>query len=223
MNSQKQEEVWRRRAKVSPSRLNQYQKMVLVGGVPTLFLAIGISPRLAPLLVVGVVGGMVVLFLIFKTRRPRREAEAKAEPQQALPAEEESGESQQILPMTEGKIIDDSPDLISEQINFENLQESMPLESGKVFAPPQSLPVEKEKLSPIQEFSRDEVLAQIQERLALLEEKVSLLEDRVMDLEEKAASYHGGQLKPEPQIDLQTIISHLDEKEGNVAWPSIKS
>jgi hypothetical protein len=78
-------------------------------------------------------------------------------------------------------------------------------------------------LSPVQEFSRDGVLAQIQERLAMVEEKASRLEDRVMDLEKEAASYRGGQLKSEPQIDLETILSHLDEKEGKAAWPSIES
>jgi hypothetical protein len=222
LNSKKHEEVRKRRAKASTSRLNLYQKMVLVAGVLTLFLAIGISPQLAPFLAAGVVGGMLALFLIFKTRRPRREAEAKAEPQEALPAEEESVEPQPIPSMAEGKISDDSADSISEQVNSEGLQESMPPELGEAVTPPQPPPVEKEELSPVQEFSRDEVLAQIQERLAMVEEKISHLEDRVMDLEEKAASYQEGQLKSDPQIDLQTILSHLDEKEGKVVWPSIK-
>ena len=222
MNSKKHEEVRRRRAKASTSWLNLNQKMVLVAGVLTLFLAIGIGSRLAPFLAAGVVGGMLVLFLIFKTRGPRIEAEAKAEPQEALPAEEESLEPHSIPSMAEGKIVDDSPDSISEQINSEGFQESMPPEPGEAVTPPQPPPVEKEELSPVQEFSRDGVLAQIQESLAMVEEKVSRLEDRVMNLEEKAASYQEGQLKSEPQIDLQTILSHLDEKEGAVVWPSIK-
>ena len=216
MNSKKHEEVWKRRAKASTSRLNLYQKMVLVAGVLTLFLAIGISPQLAPFLTAGVAGGMLVLFLIFKTRRPRREAEAKAAPQEALPAEEESVEPQPIASNAEGKIIDDSPDSISEQINSEGFQESMPPEPEESVRPPQPPPVEKEELSPVQEFFRDGVLAQIQERLAMVEEKFSRLEDRVMDLEEKAASYQEGQLESEPKIDLQSILSHLDEKEGEV-------
>ena len=217
MNSQKHEEVRKRRAKASTTRLNLYQKMILVAGVLILFFwAIGISPKLAPFLAAGVGGGTMVLFLIFKTYRPRREAEAKAAPQEALPAEEESVEPQPIPSMAEGKIIDDSPDSISEQINSEGLQESIPPEPEEAVTPHQPPPVEKEELSPVQEFSRDGVLAQIQERLAMVEEKVSRLEDRVMDLEEKAASYPEGQLKSEPQIDLQTILSHLDEKEGKV-------
>ena len=222
MNSKKHEEVRKRRAKASTTRLNLYQKMVLVAGVLMLFfLAIGISPQLAPFLVAGVVGGMMVLFLIFKTRRPKREAEAKAAPQEALTAEEESVEPQPIPSMAEGKIIGDSPDSISEQINSEGLEESIPPEPEEAVTPDQPPPVEKEEWSPVQEFSRDGVLAQIQERLAMVEEKVSRLEDRVRDLEEKAASYQEGQLKSEPQIDLQTILSHLDEKERKVE-PSIK-
>ena len=163
-----------------------------------------------------------MLFLIFKTRGPRIEAEAKGAPQEALPAEEESVEPHPIPSMAEGKIIDDSPDSISEQINSEDFQESMPPEPGEAVTPLQPTPVEKEELSPVQEFSGDGALAQIQERLAMVEEKVSRLVDQVMDLEEKAASYQEGQLKSEPQIDLQTILSHLDEKEGKVVWPSIK-
>jgi hypothetical protein len=191
--------------------------MILVAGVLILFFgAIGISPKLAPSLAAGVVGGMMVLFLIFKACRQRREAEAKAAPQEALPAEEESVEPQPIPSMPEGKIIDDSPDSISEQVSSEGLQESIRPEPEEAVTPHQPLPVEKEELSPVQEFSRDVVLVQIQERLAMVEEKVSHLEDRVRDLEEKAASYQEGQLRSEPQIDLQTILSHLDEKEGKV-------
>ncbi|MDH4220960.1 MAG: hypothetical protein OEW23_19555, partial [Candidatus Aminicenantes bacterium] len=155
-------------------------------------------------------GGMMVLFLIFQTWWPRREAEAKAAPQEALPAEEESVEPQTIPSMAEGKIIDDSPDSISEQINSEGFQESILPEPEEVVTPHQPPPVEKEELSLVQEFSRDGVLAQIQERLAML------------DLEEKAASYQEGQLKSEPKIDLQAILYHLDEEEGKVVQPSIK-
>jgi hypothetical protein len=216
LNSKKHEEVRKRRAKAITSRLNLYQKMVLVAGVLTVFLAIGIRPQLAPFLAAGVVGGMMVLFLIFKTRRPMGEAEAKVAPQEAPPAEEDSVEPQPIDSMAEGKIIDDSPDSISEQMNSEGLQESIPPEPEEVVTPLQPPPVEKEELSPIQGFSRDGVLAQIQERLAMMEEKVSRLEDRVMELEEKAASYQEGQLKSEPKIDLQTILSQLDEEEGKI-------
>jgi hypothetical protein len=222
LNSKKHEEVRKRRAKASTTRLNLYQKMVLVAGVLMLFfLAIGISPQLAPFLVAGVVGGMMVLFLIFKTRRPKREAEAKAAPQEALTVEEESVEPQPIPSMAEGKIIGDSLDSISEQKDSEGLQENIPPEPEEAVTPDQPPPVEKEEWSPVQEFSRDGVLAQIQERLTMVEEKVSRLEDRVRDLEEKAASSQEGQLKSEPQIDLQTILSHLDEKERKVG-PSIK-
>jgi hypothetical protein len=218
LNSQNHEEVRKRRAKASPSRLNLHQKMVLVAGVLTLFLAIGISPQLAPILAAGVVGGMLVLFLIFKTRKSKRDAETKDAPQEALPAQDEAVEPHLIPLVAGGKMIDDyPPDSIYEQINPEGLQESMLLEPEEAIPPPQPFPVEKEELGPIQEFSKDGVLAQIQERLAMVEGRVSRLEDQVMDLEEKAASYQEGELGSEPQIDLQTILSHLYEKEGKVA------
>ena len=64
MNSKNQEEIMKRRAKHSLNRVNIYQKMVLVAGVITLLLAIGISPTMAPILAAGVVGGTLLLFLL---------------------------------------------------------------------------------------------------------------------------------------------------------------
>ena len=54
----------KRRAKPTSGRVNIYQKMVLVAGVITLLLAIGISPTMAPILAAGVVGGTLLLFLL---------------------------------------------------------------------------------------------------------------------------------------------------------------
>jgi len=215
MNSQRHEEVRKRRAKVSTIRLNLYQKMVLVAGGLTLFsLAMGISPRLGPLLVAGVVGGMVVFFLILKANRRRREEEAKDVPQEAIAGKEESIEPQPIPSLGEGKATDDLPDSSYEPINSEGLQENISPKAEEAVTLPQSSPVEKEDFNSLQEFSRESVLAQILERLATLEEEVSDLEGRVMDFEEKFASYQEGQWKPESKIDLQTILAHLDEKKG---------
>jgi hypothetical protein len=197
MDSQKHEEVRKRRAKATTTRFNLYQKMVLVAGGLTLFsLAAGISPRLGPLLVAGVVGGMVVLFLIVKTCRRRRE-EAKDVQQEAFPAREESIVPQPIL---------DPPDSIPGPLNSEGLQENRPPEAEEA--------VEEDDINHLQGVAREGVLAQILERLASAEGKVSRLEDRVMDLEEKVAGYEEGQLKSESKIDLQTILAHLDEKKG---------
>ena len=216
MNSKNQEEVRKRRAKASTSRLNLYQKTVLMAGVLTLFLAIGLSPKLAPFLAAAVAGGTLLLFLVFRNFKTKKEDKTKAAPQETLPEEEEAIQPEELPSGADGKIIADSPDIISEPINSGGLQENVPPEPEEAVSPAQPPTVEKEELSPVQEFSRDGVLAQIQERLAMVEEKVARLEDRVMDLEEKAARYQEGQLNSEPKIDLQTILSHLDEKEGKV-------
>lgn len=214
MNSKNQEEVRMRRAKAGTSRLNLYQKTVLMAGVLTLFLAIGLSPRLAPFLAAAVAGGTLLLFLFFRNFKKKKEDKIKAPPQETLPEKEEAIQPEEIPSGEEGKIISDPPDIIPHPINSEGLQEDIPPELEKAVSPVQTPNVEKEELSPLQELSRDGVLAQIQERLAMAEEKVARLEGRVMDLEEKAARYQEGQLNNEPKIDLQTILSHLDEKEG---------
>ena len=207
MNYQKHEEVRKRRAKSTTTRFNTYQKMVLVAGGLTLFsLAAGISPWLGPLLVAGVVGGVMVLLLILKTYRRRREAEAIVAPEEIIPEREESIEPQPIP--------DDSPDPIFQQISSEDLQESIPPEPEEAVTLHQSPLVEKEDLNGLQEFSNERVLAQILERLAMAEEKVSDLEGRIMDLAGKVASYQPGPLKSESKIDLQTILAQLDEQKG---------
>ncbi len=208
MDSQKHEEVRKRRAKATTTRFNLYQKMVLVAGGLTFFsLAAGISPRLGPFLVAGVIGGMVVLFLIVKTFRRRKKAEAILAPEEAIPGKEESIEPQPIP--------DGSPDSIFQQISSEDLQESIPPEPEEAVTLRQSPLVEKEDFNDLQEFSNERVLAQILERLAMAEEKVSDLEDRIIDLAGKVANYEAGQLKSESKIDLQTILAHLDEKKAN--------
>ncbi len=78
MNSEKLEEVRKRRAKASPSRLNLYQKTVLVAGVLTLlFLAVGLSLQRAPFLAAGVTGGMLLIFLIFRNLQANKERKNK--------------------------------------------------------------------------------------------------------------------------------------------------
>jgi len=73
LNSTKHEEVRKRRAKATTSQLNLCQKTVLVAGVLALFLAIGVSPQLAPLLATGVAAGTLLLFLISKNLKTKKE------------------------------------------------------------------------------------------------------------------------------------------------------
>ena len=188
--------------------------MILVPGILAIFLAIGISPRLALFLAAGVVAGILVLFLIVKTHRPRREAEANAVPQQAFPGEDGYFEFQPKFSKAEGRTRDDFPHSLPEEINPDALQESIPPEPEDAVTRPQPSPVEKEEWFSIQELSRDEILAQIQESLVMVEKRGSHLKDRIIGLEAKAVSYQTGQLKSEPKVDLQTILSRLDEGEG---------
>ncbi len=47
MDSKTEEQVRKRRAKPSPTPLNIYQKVLLLGGLLTIFLIAGIVPRMA--------------------------------------------------------------------------------------------------------------------------------------------------------------------------------
>ncbi len=175
MNSQKHEEVRKRRAKSTNIRFNLYQKMVLTAGGLTLFsLALGINPRLGPLVVAGVIAGMMVLFLIFKTRRRKRESECLVAQQEFPPGGEESVDSTPIP--------DDfpDPDAIPEKIGAKAPQEMVPPQAEEA-------PEEKELID-AQELPGQEILAQILSRLETAEEKVSDLEDRIMDLAGKVAN-----------------------------------
>ncbi len=211
MNFQKYKEVRKRRAKVSTTRPKVYQMMLLgVIGLALSSLAIGKTPQFAPILVSGVAGGMMMLFLILQSWGLRREAKIKTSPQEALPTEKEFVEPQPIPSMAEGKIIDDSLDSISKSINSGGPREIIFPELEDAATPHLPPSMEKEELIPLHELSRAGVLAHNPARLARL------------DLEEKVASCQEGQSNPEPKIDLQTILSHLDEEEEKVAQPSIR-
>jgi hypothetical protein len=188
-----------------------------VAGVLALFLAIGLSPQLAPLLASGVAAGTLLLFLIFKNLKTKKEGKNNPASQEIFPEGEETSEAEPISSRADGEIIADSPEVISAQTNSDAPRESMPPEPEEAIPPPQPLPVQKEDFIPTKEFSRDGALPQIQERLAMLEEKVLTLEDKLLSLEEKLTDMQETQLKPDPQIDLQTILTNLDEKRKNGA------
>ncbi len=216
MNSKNHEEVRRRRAKATTSRLNLYQKTVLLAGLLTLFLAIGLSPQWAPFIAAGVAGGTLLLFLLFRNLRSRKLEKDVPPPQEMIPGEEEAFEPAPIPSWTEEKISAEPPEAKSEAHRPEEVGESLPQEPEETVPSHQPPIAVKEELKPAGEFSPDGVLAQVQERLSALEEKITRLEDRMADLEEKAAVPHEGSLEGETKIDLQTILAHLDEKEGKV-------
>jgi hypothetical protein len=212
LNSKNHEEVRMRRAKATTSQLNLYQKTVLGAGVLALFLAIGASPQLAPLLATGVAAGTLLLILIFKNLKTKKEGKNNHALQETFPEGEETLEAEPISSRADGEIIADSPEVISEQTNSDAPLENMPPEPEEAIPPPQPLPVQKEDLIPPKEFSRGGALVQIQERLAMLEEKVFPLKDKLLSLEKKLTDMQETQLKSDPQIDIQTILTNLDEK-----------
>ena len=216
MNSKNHEEVRNRRAKASTSRLNLYQKTVLVAGVLALFLALGLNSQGAPFLAAGVPGGTLLVFLILRNLNAKKEGKNKADPQGTFPKGEEALEPDPISSRANGEIIADSPEAQSEQTNSDALQKSIPSAPEEAITTPEILPVEKKDLSSAEVFSGDGVLAQIQEGLATLEDKVTNLEDMILSLEEKLADMQETQLKSAPHIDLQTILTKLDGKHEKI-------
>jgi hypothetical protein len=215
LKSKRLEEVRKRRAKASPSRLNLYQKTLLVAGVLTLlFLAVGLSYQLATFLAAGVAGGALLIFLIFKYFKARKERKNRAALQETIPEGEEALEPEPISSRAEAEKIADSPGVISEQINSDALQYSISPEPEGAFPTQEIPPVGKEDLGPSQGFSGDGVLAQIHERPARLEEKVINLEDMLIPLEGKLGKMAEKQLDPE--ADLYTMLTNLDEKQEEI-------
>jgi hypothetical protein len=222
LNSKNEEEVMKRRAKLGSSRVNVYQKMVLVAGVTTLLLAMGISPTMAPLLAAGVVGGTLLLFFLLKSPKPKREEPKTIEPAEPLPpVEEPAPEQQEILLTEEDKVFPDSPAILLEEKEAAEVQEppddrqeeAVPEEA--VRGPEPGL-LEKEPLKEPQEFPGNGPLVHIEERLVMLEEKTINLEDMLLQLEEKVGDLQKTHLKTEPKIDLQTILSNIEEKHGKI-------
>jgi hypothetical protein len=218
LNSKKSEEVRKRRAKANAGRVNIYQKMILVAGILTLFLAIGLSPMMAPILAAGIVGGTLLLFLLVRRLRPKKEEPGRVEPAETLlPAEPAAPCQQESIRAKEETSSPDSAEMPAEE-------QEMP-EAGEVSLGEQEQKTRqqtfqaREIVLPGKEPSQAQpapphagALADFQQRLALVEEKTSALEDLVQQLEGKIADFQELQIKAEPKIDLQTILANLDEK-----------
>jgi len=222
LNSKKPEDVRKRRAKPDTGSSNVYQKMILLAGVLTLFLAIGLSPMMAPILAAAIVGGTLLLFFLVRRLRPKRKESKGIEPVEPLrPVEEISPDHRDILFTEEEKGSLDPPEIPPEEqepaelqaISLEEREEGTQIEAVK---DQEILPGEKAPLKDRPEFPAHGTLAEMQQRLALLEEKTNTLEDLLRQLEGKFADIQETQIKSEPQIDLQTILSNLDEKHGKI-------
>ena len=216
MNTKNQEEVRKRRGKTGTSRFNVYQKAVLVAGILTLFLAIGLSPGMAPILSVGVVGGILLFLFLLKNLKSPKEKIEKAEAVEIPPQ------------LVEKAMENPEPFIDPGEKEISGLQEAV---SAEMAESRQGLPdkdeargkledeshVEEEILRDPQVLPEDGKWAEIQERIGLLEEKAINLEDMLMQLEEKVADLRETYLRSEPKIDLQTILTNIEERAEKIA------
>ena len=216
MNTKNQEEVRKRRGKASTSRFNVFQKAVLVAGILTLFLVIGLSPGMAPILSAGVVGGTLLFLLLLKNLKSSKEEIEKADPVETLPQLEEKAVEQP------------EPFIDRGEKEIFALQEAVPAEMAQLQQGPpdkdeagekleEEAHVEKEIIKEPQVLPENGKWAEIQERIGLLEEKAINLEDMLMQLEEKVADLRETYLKSEPKIDLQTILTNIEERAEKIA------
>ncbi len=230
MNSKAPEEVRKRRAKPSSSPLNIYQKVVLLGGLLTIFLVAGIAPRMASSLsgwVLGAIGTTLLIFFLFKYHKKKKEEGKKVDLREAeipLHSEEKEVHQQEILPKAEEKMVDPE-DVFPEEKKGGDLEEKLLEEPEKIVKPVKIFPEGKEgvvdpKDFPIQAKASDiqkmllrlEAKAvDIQEMLLDLEARAVHLQERLLKLEEKAAEIQEMHLNPEGKIDMQMILSKLDE------------
>jgi hypothetical protein len=216
LNTKNQEEVRKRRGKTSTSRFNVYQKAVLVAGILTLFLAIGLSPGMAPILSAGIVGGTLLFLLLLKNLKSPKEKSEKADAVETLPQLEEEAVEQpeSFIDPGEKEILG-----LHEAVPAEmpELQQGPPDKNEAVGKLEEEAYVEKEIPKEPQVLPEDGKWAEIQERIGLLEEKAINLEDMLMQLEEKVVDLRESYLKSEPKIDLQTILTNIEERAEKIA------
>ena len=229
MDSKTEEQVRKRRAKPSPTPLNIYQKVFLLGGLLTIFLIAGIAPRMAsslPVMVIGAIGVGFLIFFWFKSNKQKREIGKKVDRREAeipLPSEEKSAHRQETAPEAEEKVVK-LGEMFPEGDKAVDFEEKFP-EEPEIAGNPQGIfPEEQGKVIDLQDFPAQEKAADLEKMLLKLEEKtVNMqglllnLEDRavhieeaLLKLEEKAAHLEEMLLKPEKKIDMQMMLSKDD-------------
>jgi hypothetical protein len=213
LNTKNQEEVRKRRGKTSTSRFNVYQKAVLAAGILTFFLAVGLSPGMAPILSAGVVGGTLLLLLLLKNLKSPKKRIEKADPVEELPQLEEKAieQPEPFIDPGEKEILGAVPTEMSE------FQQGLPDKDEAGAKPEEEIHGKKEVLKDPQVLPENGKWAEIQERIDLLEEKAINLEDMLMQLEEKVADLRETYQKSEPKIDLQTILTNIEERAEKIA------
>jgi hypothetical protein len=216
LNTKNQEEVRKRRGKTNTSRFNVYQKAVLIAGILTIFLAIGLSPGMAPILSAGAVGGILLFLFLLKNLKNPKEKVEKTDPAETLPrSEEKAVENPEPFIDPGEKEISGPQEAVPAEINESPQGPPDKEEPGGKLAEEDY--VEKEMWRDPQVLPEDGKYAEIQERIGLLEEKAINLEDMLMQLEEKVADLRETYLRSEPKIDLQTILTNIEERAEKMA------
>jgi nitrate reductase NapE component len=213
-----EEEVRKRRGKTSSSRFNAYQKAILVVGILTLFLAIGLYPGMAPILSAGIVGGTLLLVLFLKNLKPQKEEAKQADPVEPIPPLEEKAveQTKSIIDPEEKEIFIAQKTVPSEIME---LQQGPPDDEAeeKLKKVKEETPEEKEFLKDPQVLPENGGWSEIRERVVFLEEKTINLEEMLMQLEERVVNIQENYLKSEPKIDLQTILTNIEERAEKIA------
>jgi len=230
LDSKTEEEVRKRRAKPGPGPLNIYQKVLLLGGLLTVFLVVGRALRMASILwvmVIGAIGVSLLAFFWFKSNRPKRERGKKADLGEAetLSFLEKAADQQEAAPGAEEEV-GNREEISPEEKKSTGFEEKLPQELEEVVAL-ERFPEEKEEMaapedSPAQEIAvnitkkvliLEEIVGDMQKLLSNLEERVVHIEGALLKLEEKTAHRQEVFLKPEEKVDMQMILSQLAERD----------
>jgi hypothetical protein len=156
---------------------------------------------------------------LLKSRKPKREELKSVRMADFLPPFEETvSQGREILPAGEEIVSLDSPEIFpenkgvtrAEEVPQEKQEDTFREEAIKLQEP---LPSGKDAAKEPQEFPGNEPLVHIQERLLMLEEKTINLEDMLLQLDEKVDDLQKTYSRTDPKIDLQAILSNIEEKQ----------
>jgi predicted nuclease with TOPRIM domain len=171
---------------------------------------------MAPILSAGIVGGTLLLLILLRNLKPQRGEAQKADPVEPNPPLEEKA-VEQIEPFInpkEEEVFIPRETLPSEIIELQQ-GPSDPVEAkGRL---EEDAHGQKESLEDPQVLPENGKWTEIRERILSLEEKTINLEDMLMQLEEKVAGIQENHLKSEPKIDLQTLLTKIEERAEKIA------
>lgn len=213
MDSKTKEDVLKKRGKPSPSHPSIYQRVVIVTGVITLFLAVGTSPTMVPLISAGVIGITLLILFLLNAHKSKKEEEGKLDSTETLPLPEESAAGkEQIFPQVDGEAAADLKEIFPEGKNADDLREELYESQEKAAEPQVNLRMENLNRVDLPGFPGEKELASIQQMVLKLEEKLADMQEMILKLEEKAALIQENLLKSAEKVDLQMILSDPEEK-----------